>query len=453
MENVQLINRSAFNRFLVKPSVLRAADMKFLAPAKEQCMKPAESLLMLKKWLKDPKSLALPRNNNVVLEIEVPRTSGRIWYLFDLSELRLKDNFLGSGGLFKWTLFINLANRLIEQPMFMASSLQYLYSRTPSHPKEQFGWKYITTGWPNTLMIDSKRFYRDQNKPSDNADIAEIGDAGSADTTRMYLRKTGECPLLSREDEIKYASQARAGNIEARNRMITSNLGLVISIVKRYSWKKMPLPDLIQEGCIGLIKAIKKFDLGKRHKFSTYATGWVRQAMTTFIADQARTIRIPVSMLDKIRKIRNATETLRQQLGRFPTVKEVAEKMGMSAAKVREILRISQDTLSLETPLGRDNRDNRLGDFMKDTAQAPDEAVLPRLFLRENLKEAMSSLSDKEKTVLNLRFGLDGGQPKTLEEVGKVFKLTRERIRQIEAEALRRLRHPTRSLKLKDYLY
>ena len=452
MENVQLINRSAFNRFLVKPCVLRAADMRFIAPAKEQCMKPAESLLMLKKWLKDPKSLALPRNNNVVLEIEVPRTSGHVWYLFDLSELRLKDNFLGSGGLFKWTLFINLANRLIEQPMFMAASLQYLYSRTPSHTKEQFGWKYIETGWPNTLMLDSKRFYRYQNKPSDKADIAETGDAGSVDTIRMYLRKIGECPLLSREDEIKYASQARTGNIEARNRMITSNLGLVISIVKGYSGEKMPLPDLIQEGSIGLIKAINKFDVGKRHKFSSYATWWVRQAITNFIADQTRTIRIPVSMVNKIRRLRKVSETLQQQLGRCPTEDEIAERAGMSAAKVREILRISQDTLSLETPVGRDDRDNRLVDFVKDTAQASDEAVLRRLFLRENLKEAMSSLRNKERAILNLRFGLDGGQPRTLEEVGKVFKLTRERIRQIEAEALRRLRHPTRSKKLEDYL-
>jgi RNA polymerase primary sigma factor len=285
------------------------------------------------------------------------------------------------------------------------------------------------------------------------ADVAEteIRGVGIDDTVRMYLREIGKHKLLSPTDEIDCARKVRAGSLKDKHRLTNSNLRLVVSIAKKYTGRGMMFLDLIQEGNLGLIRAVEKFDHRKGYKFSTYATWWVRQAITRSIADQARTIRIPVHMVETINRLRKVSRTLLQQLGRRPTEEEIARRSRMSVDKVREIIKISQVPLSLEMPVG-DEDSSRLGDFVKDTAvQAPDEVVLHGL-LREDLEEVMSSLSDRERTVLKLRFGLDDGQPRTLEEVGKVFNVTRERIRQIEAKALRKLRHPTRSKKLKEYL-
>ena len=285
------------------------------------------------------------------------------------------------------------------------------------------------------------------------ADVAEteIRGVGIDDTVRMYLREIGKYKLLNPTDEIDCARKVRAGSLKDKHRLTNSNLRLVVSIAKKYTGRGMLFLDLIQEGNLGLIRAVEKFDHRKGYKFSTYATWWVRQAITRSIADQARTIRIPVHMVETINRLRKVSRTLLQQLGRRPTEEEIARRSRISVAKVREIIKISQVPLSLEMPVG-DEDSSRLGDFVKDTAvQAPDEVVLHGL-LREDLEEVMSSLSDRERTVLKLRFGLDDGQPRTLEEVGKVFNVTRERIRQIEAKALRKLRHPTRSKKLKEYL-
>jgi RNA polymerase primary sigma factor len=279
----------------------------------------------------------------------------------------------------------------------------------------------------------------------------EIRGAGIDDTVRMYLREIGKYKLLNPGDEIDTAKKVRAGDIRAKHKLTNSNLRLVVSIAKKYTGRGMLFLDLIQEGNLGLIRAVEKFDHRKGYKFSTYATWWVRQAITRSIADQARTIRIPVHMVETINRLRKVSRTLLQQLGRRPTDEEIAKRSRMSVEKVREIIKISQVPLSLEMPVG-DEDSSRLGDFVKDTGvQSPDEVVLHGL-LREDLEEVMHSLTDRERTVLKLRFGLDDGQPRTLEEVGKVFNVTRERIRQIEAKALRKLRHPTRSKKLKEYL-
>jgi len=290
-----------------------------------------------------------------------------------------------------------------------------------------------------------------EEEPAEAPPETEIRGAGIDDTVRMYLREIGKYPLLKPEEEINCAKKVRAGILKEKHRLTNSNLRLVVSIAKKYTGRGMLFLDLIQEGNLGLIRAVEKFDHRKGYKFSTYATWWVRQAITRSIADQARTIRIPVHMVETINRLRKVSRTLLQQLGRRPTEEEIARRARMSVDKVREIVKISQVPLSLEMPVG-DEDSSRLGDFVKDTGvQAPDEVVLHGL-LREDLEEVMQSLTDRERTVLKLRFGLDDGQPRTLEEVGKVFNVTRERIRQIEAKALRKLRHPTRSKKLKEYL-
>ena len=279
----------------------------------------------------------------------------------------------------------------------------------------------------------------------------ETRGAGIDDTVRMYLREIGKYKLLNPSEEIECAGKVRAGSLKEKHRLTNSNLRLAVSIAKKHTGRGMLFLDLIQEGNLGLIRAVEKFDHRKGYKFSTYATWWVRQAITRSIADQARTIRIPVHMIEMINRLRKVSRTLLQRLGRRPTEEEIARKAKMSVKKVREIIKISQFPLSLETPVG-DEETSCLRDFVKDTTvQAPDEVVLHGL-LREDLEEVMLSLTDRERTVLKLRFGLDDGQPRTLEEVGKVFSVTRERIRQIEAKALRILRHPTRSKKLKEYL-
>ena len=274
------------------------------------------------------------------------------------------------------------------------------------------------------------------------------------DPVRMYLKEIGKVPLLTAEEEIELSKQMELGGEEgkrAQQRLAEANLRLVVSIAKRYVGRGMLFLDLIQEGNLGLIKAVEKYDYRKGFKFSTYATWWIRQAITRAIADQARTIRIPVHMVETINKLIRVSRQLLQELGRVPTPEEIAEEMGMSVERVREILKISQEPVSLETPIGEEE-DSHLGDFIQDdNVPVPADAAAFTL-LKEQLVEVLGTLTEREQKVLRLRFGLDDGRARTLEEVGKEFNVTRERIRQIEAKALRKLRHPSRSRKLKDYL-
>ena len=271
------------------------------------------------------------------------------------------------------------------------------------------------------------------------------------DPVRMYLKEIGKVPLLSAEEEIELAKRMELGDQEAKKRLAEANLRLVVSIAKRYVGRGMLFLDLIQEGNLGLIKAVEKFDYRKGYKFSTYATWWIRQAITRAIADQARTIRIPVHMVETINKLIRVSRQLLQELGREPTPEEIAAEMNMPVDRVREILKISQEPVSLETPIGEEE-DSHLGDFIQDdNVPVPADAAAFTL-LKEQLEEVLGTLTEREQKVLTLRFGLEDGRARTLEEVGKEFNVTRERIRQIEAKALRKLRHPSRSRKLKDYL-
>lgn len=283
----------------------------------------------------------------------------------------------------------------------------------------------------------------------DDVDVLE--GVSTEDPVRMYLKEIGNVPLLSTEEEIELAKRVEEGDEAAKKKLTEANLRLVVSIAKKYVGRGMPFLDLIQEGNMGLMKAVDKFDYSKGYKFSTYATWWIRQAITRAIADQARTIRIPVHMVETINKLIRVSRQLLQELGREPTPEEIAEEMNMPVDRVREILKISQEPVSLETPIGEEE-DSHLGDFIQDdNVPVPADAAAFTL-LKEQLVEVLSTLTDREQKVLRLRFGLDDGRARTLEEVGKEFNVTRERIRQIEAKALRKLRHPSRSRKLKDYL-
>ena len=288
----------------------------------------------------------------------------------------------------------------------------------------------------------------------ENIDLSVPDGVSIEDPVRMYLKEIGKVPLLSAEEEIELAQKMERGGEdgeEAKKRLAEANLRLVVSIAKRYVGRGMLFLDLIQEGNLGLIKAVEKFDYKKGYKFSTYATWWIRQAITRAIADQARTIRIPVHMVETINKLIRVSRQLLQELGREATAEEIAEEMGLPVDRVREILKISQEPVSLETPIGEEE-DSHLGDFIQDdNVPVPADAAAFTL-LKEQLVEVLGTLTDREQKVLRLRFGLDDGRARTLEEVGKEFNVTRERIRQIEAKALRKLRHPSRSRKLKDYL-
>ena len=285
----------------------------------------------------------------------------------------------------------------------------------------------------------------------DDAEVPAVESVAIDDPVKVYLKEIGRVPLLSPEEEIDLAIRISEGDESAKKRLSEANLRLVVSIAKRYLGRGMQFLDLIQEGNLGLIKAVEKFDYTKGYKFSTYATWWIRQAITRAIADQARTIRIPVHMVETINKLIRVSRQLLQELGREPTPEEIAAEMDMSVDRVREILKISQEPVSLETPIGEEE-DSHLGDFIQDdNVPVPAEAAAATL-LKEQLDEVLSTLTDREQKVLRLRFGLDDGRARTLEEVGKEFNVTRERIRQIEAKALRKLRHPSRSRKLKDYL-
>jgi RNA polymerase sigma factor, sigma-70 family len=301
------------------------------------------------------------------------------------------------------------------------------------------------------IVGDLEDMPKDLVVEEENLDISVPEGIAIDDPVRMYLKEIGKVPLLSAEEEIDLAKRMMKGDEEAKKRLAEANLRLVVSIAKRYVGRGMLFLDLIQEGNLGLIKAVEKFDYTKGFKFSTYATWWIRQAITRAIADQARTIRIPVHMVETINKLIRVSRQLLQELGREPSAEEVAKELDMPADKVREILKIAQEPVSLETPIGEEE-DSHLGDFIPDDdAPAPAEAAAFTL-LKEQLIDVLDTLTPREEKVLRLRFGLDDGRARTLEEVGKEFKVTRERIRQIEAKALRKLRHPSRSKKLKDYL-
>lgn len=285
----------------------------------------------------------------------------------------------------------------------------------------------------------------------ENIDLSVPEGVNVEDPVRMYLKDIGKVPLLTSEQEIELAQRIEQGDEEAKKKLIEANLRLVVSIAKRYVGRGMLFLDLIQEGNLGLIKAVEKFDYRKGYKFSTYATWWIRQAITRSLADQARTIRIPVHMVETINKVVRVSRQLLQEIGREPTYEEIAQKMDMPAEKVRDILKIAQEPVSLEVPIGEED-ESHLGDFIQDDTMLTPAEAAALVLMREQLAEVIGTLTQREQKVLKLRFGLDDGKARTLEEVGKEFNVTRERIRQIEAKALRKLRHPSRSKKLRDYL-
>ncbi len=311
------------------------------------------------------------------------------------------------------------------------------------------------TGGDDGLILDEDldidKLDEEEEVELDKIDLSIPEGVSIEDPVRMYLKEIGKVPLLTADEEIELAKRMEEGDEEAKKRLAEANLRLVVSIAKRYVGRGMLFLDLIQEGNLGLIKAVEKFDYKKGYKFSTYATWWIRQAITRAIADQARTIRIPVHMVETINKLIRVSRQLLQELGREPTPEEIAQEMDMSPDRVREILKISQEPVSLETPIGEEE-DSHLGDFIQDdNVPVPADAAAFTL-LKEQLIEVLGTLTEREQKVLRLRFGLDDGRARTLEEVGKEFNVTRERIRQIEAKALRKLRHPSRSRKLRDYL-
>lgn len=316
-------------------------------------------------------------------------------------------------------------------------------------------YKYLANEGIDVVPEDELEVFE---KDDDNSEAEEISvdldipeGVDIDDPVRMYLKEIGRVPLLTAEEEVELAKRIEQGDEAARRRLTEANLRLVVSIAKKYVGRGMLFLDLIQEGNLGLIKAVEKFDYRKGYKFSTYATWWIRQSITRAIADQARTIRIPVHMVETINKLIRASRQLLQELGREPTPEEIAEEMDLDVEKVREIMKVAQEPVSLETPIGEEE-DSHLGDFIEDQdALAPAESA-SAILLREQLESVLDTLSDREQKVLKLRFGLEDGRTRTLEEVGREFGVTRERIRQIEAKALRKLRHPSRSKKLKDYL-
>lgn len=316
---------------------------------------------------------------------------------------------------------------------------------------ESFYEKLTGMGIDLVDVIEDQASEETDEKETEGTDISIPDGISTTDPVRMYLKEIGRVPLLTADEEIELAIAMEEGSVEAKRSLVEANLRLVVSIAKRYVGRGMSFLDLIQEGNLGLMRAVDKFDYHRGYKFSTYATWWIRQAITRAIADQARTIRIPVHMVETINKLIRISRQLVQELGREPLAEEIAEQMEMTPDKVREILKISQDPVSLETPIGEED-DSHLGDFIEDQdVLAPADAAAFEL-LKEQLEQVLHTLTEREEKVLRLRFGLDDGKPRTLEDVGKKFSVTRERIRQIEAKALRKLRHPSRSKRLKDYL-
>src|SRR6056297_922381 len=303
----------------------------------------------------------------------------------------------------------------------------------------------------NIDIIEEDSDDEDDDDDDDELDLSIPQGVGIDDPVRMYLKEIGKVDLLTAEEEVDLAKRMEQGDMEAKRQLVEANLRLVVSIAKRYVGRGMLFLDLIQEGNLGLIKAVEKFDYRKGYKFSTYATWWIRQAITRSIADQSRTIRIPVHMVETINKLIRVSRQLLQDKGREPTDDEIAEEMGLTAKKVREIKKISQEPVSLETPIGEEE-DSHLVDFIEDEDAPAPASAATFILLREQLDSVLDTLTDREKRILELRFGIEDGRSRTLEEVGKEFDVTRERIRQIEAKALRKLRHPTRSKKLKGFV-
>lgn len=302
------------------------------------------------------------------------------------------------------------------------------------------------------FMSISDRDDEDTDLEEELEDLTNLAKKGVSDPVRMYLKEIGRVPLLTREEEIRLAQRVEAGDEKAKRELADANLRLVVSIAKKYIGRGLTFLDLIQEGNKGLIRAVEKYDWTKGFKFSTYATWWIRQAITRSIADQARTIRIPVHMVETINKLMRTARKLMQEMGREPTPQEIGERMDMEPEKVREILKIAQNTASLETPVGDSDEDSVLGDFIPDEKQETPYELTSREMLKENIDEVLQALSDREAKVLKMRFGLGDNKMMTLEEVGRKFGVTRERIRQIEAKALRKLKHPSRRKKLQDFL-
>lgn len=308
----------------------------------------------------------------------------------------------------------------------------------------------------DSLLLDDDDVDMDDSfmKDSDDIELDAVDlleGIGTEDPVRMYLKEIGTVPLLTTEEELTLAKRKAEGDEYAKERLIEANLRLVVSIAKRYTGRGMSFLDLVQEGNLGLIKGVEKFDYTKGYKFSTYATWWIKQAITRALADQARTIRIPVHMVESMNRVIRTSRQLMQQLGREPKPEEIAKKLEMPTEKVQEILKISQEPVSMETPVGEED-DSHLGDFIKDDNMPVPEDAAAYTILREQIEEVLSTLTEREQQVLRLRFGLDDGHQRTLEEVGKIFHVTRERIRQIEAKAIRRIKQPSRARKLKDYL-
>ena len=343
-------------------------------------------------------------------------------------------------------LYDDLSNQLVVPYSLDADAMDQLIQKV-----EDSGISVVDeNGEPSIHSLKSNQKHAEEEEVDDR-DLSAPTGVKINDPVRMYLKEIGRVPLLTADEEVSLALKIEQGDQEAKQRLAEANLRLVVSIAKRYVGRGMQFLDLIQEGNMGLMKAVEKFDYRKGFKFSTYATWWIRQAITRAIADQARTIRIPVHMVETINKLIRIQRQLLQELGKEPTPEQIAEKMEMPTEKVREILKIAQEPVSLETPIGEED-DSHLGDFIEDQeATSPAEHAAYEL-LKEQLEDVLDTLTDREENVLRLRFGIDDGRTRTLEEVGKVFGVTRERIRQIEAKALRKLRHPSRSKQLKDFL-
>ncbi|CAI3309007.1 RNA polymerase sigma factor RpoD [Enterococcus cecorum] len=356
------------------------------------------------------------------------------------------DQFIRENRYKGQVLYDDLSNQLVVPYSLDADAMDQLIQKV-----EDSGISVVDeNGEPSIHSLKSNQKHAEEEKVDDR-DLSAPTGVKINDPVRMYLKEIGRVPLLTADEEVSLALKIEQGDQEAKQRLAEANLRLVVSIAKRYVGRGMQFLDLIQEGNMGLMKAVEKFDYRKGFKFSTYATWWIRQAITRAIADQARTIRIPVHMVETINKLIRIQRQLLQELGKEPTPEQIAEKMEMPTEKVREILKIAQEPVSLETPIGEED-DSHLGDFIEDQeATSPAEHAAYEL-LKEQLEDVLDTLTDREENVLRLRFGIDDGRTRTLEEVGKVFGVTRERIRQIEAKALRKLRHPSRSKQLKDFL-
>lgn len=356
------------------------------------------------------------------------------------------DQFIRENRYKGQVLYDDLSNQLVVPYSLDADAMDQLIQKV-----EDSGISVVDeNGEPSIHSLKSNQKHAEEEEVDDR-DLSAPTGVKINDPVRMYLKEIGRVPLLTADEEVSLALKIEQGDQEAKQRLAEANLRLVVSIAKRYVGRGMQFLDLIQEGNMGLMKAVEKFDYRKGFKFSTYATWWIRQAITRAIADQARTIRIPVHMVETINKLIRIQRQLLQELGKEPTSEQIAEKMEMPTEKVREILKIAQEPVSLETPIGEED-DSHLGDFIEDQeATSPAEHAAYEL-LKEQLEDVLDTLTDREENVLRLRFGIDDGRTRTLEEVGKVFGVTRERIRQIEAKALRKLRHPSRSKQLKDFL-